>query len=95
MSAENFATPEDMERFLEASAQRNLGISADEFRRRLAAGEYDGPPENVRAMRVRMLMPMTRQAPTTLTTGTPGREADWSKATVALDDDEPPITPIS
>lgn len=48
-------TKEEGRRLLEASAQRNLGISAEEFEARWKSGELRGR----RAERVAMLLPLS------------------------------------
>lgn len=52
---------DEARQLLEATAQRYLHISGEEFLRRWDAGEYQNPDNGSGVMRVAMLIPMVRE----------------------------------
>ncbi|MEX2238057.1 MAG: hypothetical protein WEB00_11030 [Dehalococcoidia bacterium] len=58
--AVEYVTDEEAREIFEEIAQRELGISGEEFLRRYDAGEYDTKVENVAAMNVAINIPLVR-----------------------------------
>lgn len=51
---------EESHELFDQQARRYLGVSGDEFVRRLEAGEYGDPDDDPRVMRLVMLLPFAR-----------------------------------
>lgn len=56
----DFFAGNDAQELFDATAQRYLNISGEEFLRRWDAGFYKDPSVRTRAMRVALLIPMVR-----------------------------------